>query len=160
MEAYTEQISKYFETVPLWPFFLLGFVVLVAIAIEAVNRKRRQEAIEGFRQTIETELASMYPKHIRWPENINQYLCSRLPEMQYNFEVLRGFIPQDRLLSYNTAWKNYCDFCRNITDEKCAASEQPANERSDAAQLSSNNASDPKSEFHKLISDLLAFTNM
>ncbi|SES96338.1 hypothetical protein SAMN05216326_10817 [Nitrosomonas marina] len=158
MEEYIDQISKYFETVPLWPFFLFGFVGLVAIAVEIVNRKRREEAIENFRNTIETELAPMYPKHIRWPENVNQYLCSRLPEMQHNFEVLRVFIPQKQLLSYNTAWNKYCDFCRNITDEICAASEQSTNASSGTGNGTSVDENDPKKVFHKLVSDLLEFS--
>ena len=160
MEEYLDQISRYFETVPLWPFFLLGVVGLVAIAVEIVNRKRREQAIDSFRYTIETELASMYPRHIRWPENVNQYLCARLPEMQHNFEVLRIFIPQDQLLSYNTAWNKYCDFCRNITDEICAASEQPANIQSGNETSATADENDPKKVFHKLVSDLLAFTNI
>lgn len=152
MDVYIEQISKYFENVPLWPFYLFGLVGLFAVAVEIVNRKRRKDAIENFRYTIETELASMYPKHIRWPENINTYLCSRLPLMQHNFEVLRLFIRQDKLLEYNTAWKNYCDFCRNITDEKCAASEQQD------AQGSTANSPNLKEEFHNLVAELLKYT--
>ena len=160
MEEYIEQISKYFETVPLWPFYLFGLVGLVALAVEIVNRKRREEAIESFRQTIEIELANMYPKHIRWPDNVNAYLCSHLPEMHHNFEVLRGFIPQKQLLSYNTAWNNYRDFCRNITDEKCAASEQLAIDHSGSEQVSDNTEPDPKKVFHKLVTDLLEFTKI
>ncbi len=155
MENYIEQISKYFEVVPLWPFLLLAIVGLVAVAVEIVNRKRREDAIENFRQTIETELISMYPKHIRWPENINQYLCSRLPEMQYNFEVLRLFIPQNQLREYNEAWNKYCDFCRGITDEMCTANNQSGQEASSA-----NDSSNLEAIFHKLVSDLLAFTTI
>lgn len=157
MEESLAQISKYFENVPLWPFLLLGVISLVALAVEIVNRKRHEEAIECFRQTIETELASMYPKHIRWPENINHYLCSRLSEMHYNFEVLKHFIPQNQLRDYNIAWNKYSEFCRNITDEKCAASERPANDASGADFPSPTNEPDLKEEFHKLVSDLLAY---
>ena len=160
MEEYLGQISKYFENVPLWPFLLFGFIGLVALAVDIVNRKRRQEAIESFRQTIETELVSLYPKHIRWPENINHYLCSRLPEMHQNFEVLKIFIPQDQLRDYNIAWNKYSEFCRNITDEKCAASEQLTNDSSGADNTSKTSEPDPKAEFHKLVSDLLAYTKL
>jgi len=155
LEEYIDQIAKYFEVVPLWPFFLLGVVGLVAFAVEVVNRKRREIAIENFRQTIETELVSMYPKHIRWPENINQYLCSRLPEMQYNFEVLRLFIPQNQLREYNEAWNKYCDFCRSITDEMCTSNGRPGK-----GAPSSHDTPDLKAVFHKLVSDLLAFTTI
>ncbi|MCB0280875.1 MAG: hypothetical protein KDD94_15325, partial [Calditrichaeota bacterium] len=90
-----------------------------------------------------------------WPENINRYLCSRLPEMHHNFEVLKIFIPQDQLRDYNIAWNKYNDFCRNITDEKCAASDA-----SGTGNPSKANETDPREEFHKLVSDLLAYTKL
>ena len=159
MSEYLDQISMYFETVPLWPFLLFGVLGTVAVFVEILNRNRRADAISSFRDTIETELASMYPKHIRWPKNINTYLCSRLPEMQHNFEVLRVFLPQDRLRSYNIDWNNYCDFCRNITDEKLSAAEQSSDEASDAKQNNSKEP-DPKEVFHKLVTNLLEHTKI
>ncbi|MDH5480087.1 MAG: hypothetical protein OEX11_04920 [Nitrosomonas sp.] len=158
MSENLDQITSYFETVPLWPFLLFGVLGIVAIFVEILNRKRRAYAIENFRHTIETELASMYPKHISWPKNINTYLCARLPEMQHNFEVLRVFLPQDRLRIYNIDWNNYCDFCRSITDEKCAAAEQSASDPSDSKDNTSKEK-DPKVVFHKLVTNLLAHTN-
>lgn len=161
MDENINQITGYFETVPLWPFVLFGFLGLVAVFVEILNRKRRANAIDNFRYTIETELAVLYPTHKGWPRNINTYLCSRLPEMQQNFEVLRVFIPQDRLLSYNTDWNNFCDFCRNITDEKCAIAEQPpASDHAAATKQSINKEPDPKELFHQLVSDLLKHTNL
>lgn len=162
MDENINQITGYFETVPLWPFILLGAVGLVAVFVEILNRKRRSMAIEDFRYTIETELASMYPKHIRWPKNVNTYLTSRLPEMQQNFEILRVFIPQDRLLSYNTDWNKFCDFCRNITDEKCAAAEQNIPQDGTSTQHSppATNEPDPSEVFHTLIESLLKHTHL
>jgi len=156
-----DQISGYFETMPLWPIALFGLLGLAAVFVEILNRKRRADAIDNFQYTIETELADMYPQHKRWPKNINTYLCSRLPGMQQNFEVLRVFLPQDRLLSYNTDWNNYCDFCRNITDEKIAAAEQPsASDQFAVKKQSTNQEPDPKEVFHKLVSDLLKHTHI
>ena len=152
-----DQIAGYFETVPLWPFILFGLLGLVAVFVEILNRKRRANAIDNFRYTIETELADMYPQHKRWPQNINTYLCSRLPEMQHNFEVLRVFIPQDRLLEYNTDWNNFRDFCRTITDEKCAAGQSA---HSADPNQSANKEPDPKDVFHQLVSNLLKHTHL
>ncbi|MDP1559450.1 MAG: hypothetical protein Q8K59_06170 [Nitrosomonas sp.] len=146
MSEYLDQISVYFETVPLWPFLLFGVLGIAALAIEVVNRKRKADAIHNFRYTIETELAGMYPKSVNWPKNVDTYLRARLPEMQENFEVMRVFLPQDLLLAYNTAWNKYRDFCLAITDEKCAATES-----------SLDNEPDPKEVFHRLVSDLLEF---
>lgn len=151
------QIAGYFETVPMWPFVLFGILGLVAIFVEILNRKRRANAIDNFRYTIETELADLYPRHKGWPKNINIYLCSRLPEMQENFEVLRVFIPQDRLASYNEDWNNFRDFCRNITDEQCAGTEP---DQTDDTKTVVKKQPDPKETFHKLVSDLLKHTNL
>lgn len=152
MSENLDQLAAYFENVPLWPFLLFGLLGVVALFVEILNRKRRENAIANFRYTIETELANMYPRHICWPKNVNTYLCSRLPEMQQNFEVLRVFLPQDRLLSYNTAWNSYCDFCRNITDEQC----NPV--RSSDEDFATE--PDPKVVFHKLVTDLLDHTKI
>lgn len=155
MEEYIEQISVYFAEVPLWPFYLLAIIVLVSLAIEMVNRKRREDAIAGFREMFEIGLPNLYPKHIQWPENVNYYLCSRLPDMQQNFEVLRLFIPQKQLRDFNFAWNRYCDFCRNITDEMCSLS-QPSSDTSDENKTVDNRDNLVK-EFHQIITDLLEF---
>lgn len=161
MNENIDQIAGYFETVPLWPFVLFGLLGLVAVFVEILNRKRRANAIDNFRYTIETELAVLYPKHKGWPKNINRYLCSRLPEMQHNFEVLRVFIPQDRLLSYNTDWNNFLDFCHTITDEECAAAEQsPPSDNNADTQKAVHNEQDPKEVFHKLVENLLKHTHL
>ncbi len=159
MEEYIEQISKYFINVPLWPFFLLGFVGLVSLAIEAVNRKRREAAISNFRAMFEEDLPGLYPNITRWPENINAYLCSRLPEMQHNFEVLRVFIPQKQLKEYNMAWNSYCDFCRGISNEKRTADAQSSTD-TPGSQPPVRNDDALKHEFHRLINNLLEFAKI
>lgn len=160
MNEYINQISSYFETVPLWPFVLFGLLGLVAVFVEILNRKRRASAIDNFRYTIETELEWLYPKHKGWPPNINTYLGSRLPEMQQNFEVLRVFIPQDRLLSYNTDWNKFRDFCRTITDEQCAAAEQSSSPGDATHFPTASHQSDPKVVFHQLVDNLLKHTQL
>ncbi len=146
MNEYLDQISFYFETVPLWPFYLFGLIGLAALAIELINRKRKEDALFNYRYTIETELSGMYPKPINWPENVNRYLCTRLPEMQDNFETLRVFLPQHLLKDYNNDWNKYRDFCISITDEKCLAYDE-----------STDSEPDPKEVFHTLITNLLTY---
>jgi len=155
LEEYLEQISKYFENVPLWPFYLLGFIGFVALAIEVVNRKRREDAIDCFREMFELGLPGLYPEHTRWPENVNGYLCSRLPMMQQNFEVLRVFVPQKQLREYNVAWTKYRDFCLNITDEMCTSDGHSTAESPD--KQTTGKKDDLVKEFHQLISDLLVY---
>ncbi len=154
MDESLNQIAVYFETVPLWPFLLFGLLGVVAIMVDIVNRKRCAIAIENFRLTIEMEFAEMYPVHKRWPKNIDHYLTARLPEMYQNFEVLRVFIPQKNLLSYNTDWNNFRDFCRAITDEKIAVAEQSAADTNPIA----DREPDPKVVLHDLITKLLKHT--
>ena len=96
------QISTYLEMVPSWAIALFTFAIVVGIFIEIINRKRRFYAIDNFRNTIETEFAALYPNHKVWPKNIQEFFAARMPEMHHNFEVLRLFIPQKRLLEYNT----------------------------------------------------------
>lgn len=154
MDEIINQIAVYFETVPLWPFVIFGLLGVAAVMVDIVNRRRRDMAVESFRYTIEIEFADMYPQHKRWPKDINTYLTARLPEMYQNFEVLRLFVPQKNLLSYNTDWNNFRDFCRTISDEKIAAFEQAAN---DPNQTSSQEP-DPKVVFHELVTKLLRHT--
>ena len=146
MNEYTDQISTYFETVPLWPFFILALFGLVSLSVEVVNRKRKADSIFNYRDTIEVEFSGMYPKLINWPKNINKYLCARLPEMHDNFETLRVFLPQDLLKEYNKDWNTYRDFCISITDEKCLAHDE-----------SPDNEPDPKEVFRTLITNLLKY---
>ena len=146
MNEYLDQISFYFETVPLWPFYLFSVLGVGALAIEVINRKRKEDAIFNYRNTIETELSGMYPKPINWPKNVNKYLCSLLPEMQDNFETLRVFLPQNLLAEYNKDWNEYRDFCINISDEKCLAYNEPT-----------DNEPHPKVVFHTLITNLLKY---
>ena len=146
MNEIIDQISFYFETVPLWPFYLFGLLGVGALAIDLVNRKRKEDAMFNYRNTIETELSGMYPKPINWPKNVNQYLRALLPEMHDNFETLRGFLPQDLLAEYNKDWNEYRDFCVSITDEKCLAYDG-----------STDSEPNPKEVFHTLITNLLKY---
>ena len=147
MSEYLDQIAGYFESVPLWPFLIFGVIGIFSLGVGVVNRRRRLDAIENFRDILETELAGMYPRPINWPENANKYLCDRLPEMQENFATLRLFIPQEDLLRYNEDWNKFHDFCFEITDEKIAEADQ-----------SPGTEPHPKEVFCTLVSNLLQYT--
>ena len=151
------QISTYLEMVPSWAIALFTFAIVVGIFIEIINRKRRFYAIDNFRNTIETEFAALYPNHKVWPKNIQEFFAARMPEMHHNFEVLRLFIPQKRLLEYDTDWNNFRDFCRNITDEQCEANAY-RHQKTDHDQ--EVRTEDPKVVFHRLIDNLLKHTHI
>lgn len=157
MDENISQISTYLEMVPFWAIALFAFAIVVGIFIEIINRKRRSNAIENFRTTIETEFAALYPKHKVWPKNIQQFFAARMPEMHQNFEVLRLFVPQDRLLEYNTDWNNFRDFCRRITDEQCEANTYQSPKIGDNQEVSTE---DPREVLRRLIDNLLKHTNI
>ncbi|MFZ1851657.1 MAG: hypothetical protein WAU15_05395 [Nitrosomonas sp.] len=155
MNENINQISAYLEMLPFWAIALFAFAIVGGIFIEIINRKRRSNAIENFRSTIETEFAALYPKHKVWPKNIQQFFAARMPEMYQNFEVLRLFIPQKRLLEYNTDWNNFRDFCRHITDEQCEANAYQSPKITDGQEVATE---DPREVFHRLIDNLLKHT--
>jgi hypothetical protein len=80
--------------------------------------------------------------------------------MQHNFEVLRVFIPQDRLLAYNTDWNNFCDFCRTISDEKCTLQHSSFSDNATGIEKAALKESDPKEVFHTLVENLLKHTHV
>lgn len=94
MENSLDQIIKYFEEVPLWPFVLLAGLLLFSLGIEFVNRRRRIDAVEYFDSTFLTELAGLYPQATRWPEDLAEHLQESFPVMRDAFENLRGFLPR------------------------------------------------------------------
>ncbi len=145
-----DQISMYFKEVVLWPFALLGAVIVFAIGVEIINRRRRADAVDYYDTAFRTELAGLYPHPTRWPEDLTSHLRTRLPIMRDAFEVLKGFIPQDQLRDYNIAWNKFYDFCRmdGIIDEKQTSTESSAEVEHD-----------PKQVFHQLVADLLAYTD-
>ena len=154
MENSLDQIIKYFEEVPLWPFVLLAGLLLFSLGIEFVNRRRLIDAVEYFDSTFLTELAGLYPQATRWPEDLAEHLQESFPVMRDAFENLRGFLPQKQLREYNAAWNNFFDFCRTN-----GQSHRNVNVKSVSDQPSELNQSAQDIEtFHKLVSALLAYS--
>ena len=153
MENSLDQIIKYFEVVPVWPFVLLAGVILFSIGVEFFNRRRRTDAVEYFDSTFQTELSGLYPKATRWPDDLADHLKESFPVMRDAFENLRGFLPQDQLREYNVAWNQFFDFCRtNGLSHRAAnpSSEQPSTDNLSAQDIET---------FHKLVKNLLSYTN-
>ena len=150
MDNYLDQIIKYFIMVPLWPFTLLGFIIVIAIGVEIINRRRRADTVDYYDTTFRAELAGLYPVPTHWPEDLSAHLRTRLPVMREAFESLKSFIPQNQLRDYNIAWNKFYDFCRmnGAIDEKQADTTTPSEAEHDAKQA-----------FHQLVTDLLAYTD-
>lgn len=148
--SFIDQLSLYFTNVVLWPFVLLGALIIFALGVELINRRRRADAVDYYDTTFKTELAGLYPTPTNWPEDLALHLRASFPLMRDAFENLRSFIPQKQLRDYNIAWNNFYDFCSlsGVTNEKQSE-----------ATSSTESAQDPKLVFHQLVSDLLAFTN-
>lgn len=147
--SFFDQLSLYFTEVPTWPFVLLGVVIIFALGVELINRRRRADAVDYYDTTFRTELAGLYPNPTNWPEDLALHLKASFPLMRDAFENLRGFIPQKQLYDYNLAWSNFYDFCRS----NGAISENQAGETSP-----DSTEPDPKQVFHQLVTELLAFT--
>ncbi|WP_304055124.1 hypothetical protein [Nitrosomonas communis] len=147
---FVDQISLYFEKVVLWPFALLGAIIIFAIGVEIINRRRRADAVDYYDTTFRSELTGLYPHPTHWPEDLASHLRTRLPIMREAFEVLKGFIPQKQLRDYNIAWNKFYDFCQmsGAIDEKQAGTAPSAQAEHD-----------PKQVFHQLVTDLLAYTD-
>jgi hypothetical protein len=146
----SDQISQYFSEVALWPFVLLGLVILFALGVELLNRRRRVDAVDYYDTTFKTELAGLYPHPTDWPEDLALHLRASFPLMRDAFENLRSFIPQDQLHDYNLAWNKFYDFCRmngEINENQAGTTTSPIEAEYD-----------PKQAFHQLVSDLLAYT--
>ncbi len=112
MDKFFEQIGLYIEIAPFWPFVLLGFVVMIGLIVDYINRRRRIDAVEYFDSAYREELAGLYPAASRWPDELSAFMQSRLPILQDAFTTLRNFIPQDQLREYNIAWNEFNDFSR------------------------------------------------
>ena len=149
MNEYTDQISGYFNQVPMWPLVLLGVAIVISGIYELFHRKRLADAAKDFRSAILSTLSGLYPEPTNWPKSIDTYLCARLPVMQEIIEDFKPNVRQESLPAYNRDWDNYCQFCRTeVTDDKCTAAERnPGNEP------------DPKKIFHGLVSNLLRHAN-
>jgi hypothetical protein len=75
--------------------------------------------------------------------------------MRDAFENLRGFLPQKQLREYNLAWNNFFDFCRTNGLSHRDVNAKPASDQSSEFNQSIQDIE----TFHKLVSDLLAYTN-
>lgn len=144
MDEFLNQISGYFTKVPIWPLVLLAAVITCAGIYGLFIRKQRSIDANNFRLSIHSILSGLYPEPSNWPKDIGVYLRNRLPAMQEVVEDFRHDIPQERIPAYNKDWHSYCQFCDEITDDKCVAGE-----------LNHGNASDPKQVFHALVSNIL-----
>jgi len=149
-----EQVSLYFEDVPIWPISLLLFVLLIGVGVDVINRRRRDGAVEYFEEAFQEELAGLYPAVTRWPDDLAAYVQPRLPVLRDAFEVLRVFLPQNQLREYNAAWNRFYEFVRTNGIEQAASSVAVSQE----AAVSQPDLHQRQQDFHNLVADLLAFT--
>jgi hypothetical protein len=151
LETYIEQVLLYFKAVPDWPLTLLGFVILVALGVEYINRRRRADAVEYYDSIFLEELAGLYPNATRWPDDFVAYMQPRLPIMRDAFDMLRNFLPQDQLRDYNIAWNNFYGFSRTGRLERGALDE-------DTSQDAEIEQAQQQQIFQQMVSELLAYT--
>ncbi|WP_090286543.1 hypothetical protein [Nitrosomonas mobilis] len=151
MDNFFEQIWLYFEVVPFWPFVLLGFVVMIGLIVDYINRRRRIDAVEYFDSAFQEELAGLYPIASRWPDELSVFMQPRLPILLDAFTTLRNFIPQDQLREYNIAWNEFNDFSRT-TSPSVGSDSEISPEVAREQQLLQ------QQQFQKMVATLLSYT--
>ena len=153
MDKFIEQVLLYIQEAPVWPFTLLGFILVVGVAVDIINRRRRTTAVEYFDSVFQEELTGLYPSATRWPGDLAAYMQPRLPILRDAFEVLRNFIPQNQLREYNAVWNRFYQFSRTGGDEQSVSPGDTVQE------IAVNQpGSQQQQAFQQMISDLLAFT--
>jgi len=147
MDIFLTQISGYFTKVPMWPIVLLALAITCAGIYEIYNRKRHASDANKFRLSIHSILSGLYPEPVNWPKDIGLYLRKRLPAMQEVIEEFRYNVPQENIPNYNKDWLSYCQFCDEITDDNCNATDPSSGDVS------------KKQVFHTLVSNILRHGN-
>lgn len=151
MDKFFEQVGLYFEVVPFWPFALLGFVVMIGLVVDYINRRRRADAVEYFDSAFQEELAVLYPTASRWPDDLAVFMQPRLPILQDAFTTLRNFIPQDQLHEYNVAWNEFNDFSRMPLPDAESGSEVSPEATREQQLLQ-------QQRFQEIVTQLLSYT--
>lgn len=153
MEKIIEQVSLYIHDAPIWPFTLLGLVLVVGVGVDVINHRRRKGAVEYYDSVFHEELLGLYPVVTRWPDDLAAYMQPRLPILRDAFEVLRNFIPQNQLREYNAAWNRFYQFSRSGGNEQEASFEgvTPDSTAEQPDQLQQQQT------FQKIVADLLAY---
>ncbi len=153
MEKVIEQVSLYIHEAPVWPFTLLGLVLVIGVGVDVINRRRRNGAVEYYDSVFHEELLGLYPIVTRWPDDLAAYMQPRLPILRDAFEVLRNFIPQNQLREYNAAWNRFYQFSRSggngAENLSTGAIPDATVEQSDQLQQ--------QQTFQKMVADLLAY---
>ncbi|BBL33949.1 hypothetical protein Nstercoris_00177 [Nitrosomonas stercoris] len=157
MDKVIEQISLYIHDAPIWPFALLGVILLVTMGVDVLNHRRREEAVEYFETVFHEELIGLYPIVTRWPDNLATYMQPRLPVLRDAFEVLRNFIPQEQLREYNRAWNRFYQFSRLGGNDQIRQSNLSEAEETDLEEGQSEQHQQQQ-DFQKMVADLLVYT--
>lgn len=158
MEKYIEpgdQIASYFQDLPYWAFAVLGFALLVAVGLDFINRRRREETVEYYDAVFHEELVGVYPVATRWPEDLATFMQPRLPILRDAFEGLRNFIPQDQLKEYNLAWGRFYKFSRAGGSENLGGNSASIDMEQETKQA---RQAEEQQIFRKMVDDLLAYT--
>ncbi|MDT8363703.1 MAG: hypothetical protein RQ714_03515 [Nitrosomonas sp.] len=151
MDNIFKQMWLYIEVVPFWPFILLGFVVVIGLIVDYINRRRRADAVDYFDTAFQEELAGLYPTATRWPDDLAVFMQARLPILLDAFTTLRNFMPQDQLREYNIAWNEFNDFSRT-TRSRAESDSEISQEAANEQQLSQQR------QFQQMVERLLSYT--
>ena len=136
-------------------YSILGAVALASfggyITYRNNMKNRTAEAAIKCRNRILVELEGLYPVTQHWDQSIFSRLKQSIIKIGSIATEFRHFVPFYRKRAFDTALKNYCNYCNKITwDDVASYSFWP-----DFPQKRIN----PREQFNNIVEHLLSFAN-
>jgi len=135
-----------FWTLPVLLAALLGSI----ITRNHKEQERFNKAADVFRNRVLSELKGLYPVTQHWDMATFQRFSKSIIEIESAAEEFGFFVT--RKAQFNTAIKEYCDYCKKITWDECADwSMYPTMRKQDEIS--------PRERFNNIVKHLLSFTD-
>jgi hypothetical protein len=134
------------------PNAVFGAVLLACfgawLAYRTAHRGRRANACATFRSAVITELGSIYPNPVAWPDNVDVFLRAHFTALQSAVENFRPFVPWWNRWRFDCVWFRYrCATGRKV-DIQCYH-----------CYMAFGDNPNYKAIFHANVSSLLSFAN-
>jgi len=130
-------------------------VLLAALLTSIITRQHRDKerfdkAADIFRNRVLTELKGLYPVTQYWDKATFQIISNSITEIESAVEEFRFFVT--RKAQFDTAIKEYCDYCKIISWEECAGWSMYPTMRKEGEV-------GPREKFNNIVKHLLSFAD-
>lgn len=98
--------------------FCIGYLVIRKGSREKTGAAAR--AALAFKNKVLAELEGLYPVPRSWSDDEYQKFRETIPGIESAAAEFRDFVPSEERDSFDTALKNYCEHCSEITWQSCA----------------------------------------